>query len=290
MFSRRMPTAVPDMIYTEDGVRLCVNHWPVVSGPLQGVALIVHGLGEHILRYAHVVKYLNKRGWAVIGFDMRGHGRSQGPRGALRHNDSLLRDLAEMIDMIRTFYKCPLILVGHSLGGVLSARFAASFAVPMEDAPWRRPIDGLVMSSPALQISLNFFERLATQFLGRHAPDFVFKAGIKPSQICSDPETVRAYSDDPLVHGYMTARLLNFELDAGTYVRRWALGWTVPTLLMWAGKDSLVDTAGTEKFAAEAPRSVLTSRLFDSLSHEIFNEIERNEVLDTMGQWLAQTY
>ena len=126
-----------------------------------GVALIVHGLGEHIGRYEHVARHLNQHGWATVGFDHRGHGNSPGKRGALRDHHDLLHDLAAVIDATRRAYPSqPLVLIGYSLGGAIAARFASAQASPSEPAPWARPIDGLVLSSPALAIPIGPIQRL----------------------------------------------------------------------------------------------------------------------------------
>ncbi|HJV95044.1 MAG TPA: alpha/beta fold hydrolase, partial [Albitalea sp.] len=113
-----------DTLTTADGLALHLRHWPV-AGPARGTVLIVHGLGEHIGRYAHVAERLNGWGWSVVGFDHRGHGRSAGALGRLNRDDDLLRDLALVIDAVRAHATGPLVLLGHSLGGLVAARFVA---------------------------------------------------------------------------------------------------------------------------------------------------------------------
>ena len=83
-----------------DGLKLHIRSWPA-PGTARGSVVIVHGLGEHIARYAHVAAHLNGWGWNVIGFDQRGHGRSEGAKGRLDHPDDFLRDLAALIDATR---------------------------------------------------------------------------------------------------------------------------------------------------------------------------------------------
>ena len=114
---------LPGQRVTHDGLALHLRQWPVADA--RGTALIVHGLGEHIGRYAHVAAHLNAWGWSVVGYDQRGHGRSEGPRGRLGADDSLLRDLALVIDAVRASHGGPLLLLGHSMGGLVAARFVA---------------------------------------------------------------------------------------------------------------------------------------------------------------------
>src|SRR5687767_11475078 len=118
-----LPTLPPmnTSLTTADGLALHVRHWPA-DAPARGTVLIVHGLGEHTMRYQHVARHLNERGWNVVGYDHRGHGRSGGAKGVLTHADDLVRDLAAVIDAVRAHHDGPLVLLGHSLGGLIAAR------------------------------------------------------------------------------------------------------------------------------------------------------------------------
>jgi predicted alpha/beta hydrolase len=112
-----------DSLTTADGLALQLREWPCERP--HGSVLIVHGLGEHIGRYLHVAQHLNDWGWNVIGYDQRGHGASEGPRGRLAAADDLLLDLSRVIDAVRAAHDGPLVLLGHSLGGLVAARFVA---------------------------------------------------------------------------------------------------------------------------------------------------------------------
>lgn len=249
--------------------------------------LLVHGLGEHIARYAALIDRLVYAGCAVTGYDQRGHGQSGGGRGRIPRDDALLSDLACVIDHLRLRLpvSCPLVLLGHSMGGTVAARFVAEGLMP-SPAAWYRPVHGLVVSSPALAADLNPLQRLLLA-LGRWLPDTPSGNGLQPRWISRDPEVVRAYEADPLVHDRITPRLARFILAAGEQVVQAAPRWTVPTLLMWAGADRCVAPRGSAAFAAAAPGSVLRSRCFDGLYHEIFNEPEREEVIACLLDWLA---
>jgi alpha-beta hydrolase superfamily lysophospholipase len=127
-----------DSLTMADGVVLQVRDWPCERP--HGSVLIVHGLGEHIGRYLHVAQHLNDWGWNVIGYDQRGHGASEGPRGRLSAADDLLLDLSRVIDSARAAHDGPLVLLGHSLGGLVAARFVAEGVQPApasSDGPGR---------------------------------------------------------------------------------------------------------------------------------------------------------
>jgi alpha-beta hydrolase superfamily lysophospholipase len=273
------------LLSTSDGLSLRLREWPRADA--RGTVLLVHGLGEHVGRHAHVAAHLNASGWAVVGFDQRGHGASTGARGALGSAEALLSDLALVIDAIRPAFPGPLVLLGHSMGGLVTARFCAE-ALSAQPAVWSRPVDALVMSSPALDPGMNAVQKVLLAVLGGLAPDLAVGNGLKTVWISRDPAVVKAYVDDPLVHDRVTPRLVRFIVDGGLRVRHLAARWAVPTLLLYAGSDRCVAPAGSAAFAQSAPRAVLAVREFKPLFHEIFNEPEQDEVFSALTAWLQR--
>ena len=263
-----------------DGDNLAVQDWPLPEGlQLRGVVLIVHGLGEHAWRYDHVARRLNDWGFAVRGYDQYGHGESGGVRGALPSQMRLVDDLADLVDStrLRMDESAPLIVMGHSMGGLVASVFAAAR---------NRPIDGLVLSSPALDPGLSGFQKLLLKVIPRIAPNFTVGNGLNPDFISRDPAVVQAYKSDPRVHDRISGRLGRFIAEGGPWVLDRARNWKVPTLLMYAGDDQIVDPAGSAAFTAAAPRDLVTAHCFDGLWHEIFNELENEPVYDAFRQWL----
>ena len=281
-----------DTLQTRDGVSLHVRAWPLVaaaaaaSGPARGSVLIVHGLGEHIGRHAHVAAHLNGWGWNVVGFDQRGHGRSGGARGRLAAPDDLLRDLSQVIDAMRAENAGPLVLLGHSMGGLVAARFVAEGTLS-SPAAWHRNVDALVLSSPALDPGMSAAQRVLLSLLGPLAPNLALGNGLLPEWLSRDPAVVAAYLADTWVHDRITPRLARFILDAGAFVRAQASHWKLPTLLMYASSDRCVAPAGSREFAAAAPPGLLSVHEFGPLFHEIFNEPEQADVFAVLGAWLA---
>lgn len=267
-----------------DGLNLALYDWPL---PLRwrprGVVLIVHGLGEHGWRYDPLAQRLNEWGFYARAYDQRGHGESGGARGTIPHEDALLDDLAEVVDDTRRHvaqpWSCPLILLGHSMGGLVAASF-----VQRQMAP----VDGLVLSSPALRAGIGPVQRKLIDLMHRFSPNLALSNGLDASKISHDAAVVQAYQKDPLVHDRISARLAGFIDDNGPAVLAAAPGWKVPTLLMYAGEDKLVVPEGSAAFAKAAPRAVLTSQCFDGLYHEIFNEEDPSEVYATLHRWLDQ--
>lgn len=272
------------LVQTADGLALHLHHWRP-PGPARGTVLIVHGLGEHGGRYAHVAAALQAAGWAVVAYDQRGHGHSAGATGDVAAGDSLLQDLSQVIRTLRPQLSGPLVLMGHSLGGLVAARFVAE-SLQSQPAAWSRPVDALVLSSPALDPGMNAIQKALLAVVPKLLPHLRVNNGLKPGWICRDPTVVKAYVDDPLVHDRVSGLLARFIAEAGPQVQAVASHWTVPTLLMWAGADRCVQPAGSSHFAAAASRTVVTSREWPGLSHEIFNEPEQAQVLGELQRWL----
>jgi alpha-beta hydrolase superfamily lysophospholipase len=271
-------------LHTDDGVPLHLRQW-AAGGTPRGTVLLVHGLGEHIGRYGHVAALLNEAGWQVAGHDQRGHGASGGARGALNREDDLLNDLARVIDHVRATVSGPLVLLGHSMGGLIAGRFVAE-GLEATPAAWHRPVDALVMSSPALDAGMNALQQALLALLGPLAPRLAVGNGLKPEWVSRDPAVVLAYKNDPLVHDRVTPRLVRFIARGGTFVMERAPRWRTPTLLMWAGADRCVAPRGSAAFAAAAPQAVVQAREWPGLYHEIFNEPEQGQVLEALRQWL----
>jgi len=286
MVSPSNPFATLSSLTAADGLSLHGQVWPLQDQAARGSVVIVHGLGEHIGRYAALAVQLNAWGWQVTGFDHRGHGRSKGRRGSLANDDDLLHDLARVVDATRSAWPGPLVLLGHSMGGLVAARFVAE-GLQAQPASWHRHVDALVLSSPALDPGMKAGQKLLLAVLGPLAPGLAVGNGLKPDWISRDPAVVAAYVADPLVHDRVTPRLARFILDGGVFVRSLAPHWKVPTLLLWAGSDRCVAPAGSAAFAAMAPTDVVRAQVFAPLFHEIFNEPEKEAVLAALGEWLA---
>lgn len=267
-----------------DGDNVVIQDWPLESGvALRGVVIIVHGLGEHAGRYDHVARQLNSWGFAVRGYDQCGHGESGGLPGSLPTDTRLLDDLTDIVDSTRSRIgkDTPLIVLGHSMGGLVAARFTSLGL---------RPLDGLVLSSPALDPGLSGFQKLLVAVLPNLVPSLRVGNGLDASFISHDPKVVAAYRADRLVHDRISARLARFIATAGPATVALAAQWKTPTLLMYAGDDRLVKPQGSRDFAAAAPQEVLTTMCFDGLYHEIFNELDARPVFEALRQWLDSRF
>lgn len=267
-----------------DGDNIVIQDWPLDShAKLRGVVILVHGLGEHAGRYEHVAEQLNNWGFAVRGYDQCGHGESGGPRGSLPTDTRLLDDLADIVDSTRARMPkdTPLIVLGHSMGGLVAARFV-SLAM--------RPVDGLVLSSPALDPGLNAVQKVLLAVLPKFLPNLRVGNGLNADFISHDPAVVAAYRADSQVHDRISGRLGRFIATTGLGVLAVAPSWSVQTLLLYAGDDRLLNPEGSRRFAAAAPAGVVKAICFESLYHEIFNELDARPVFAALKQWLDEKF
>jgi alpha-beta hydrolase superfamily lysophospholipase len=263
---------------TPDGETLALHDWPVAAGAARAVVVLVHGLGEHAGRYGPLAARLNAWGFAARAVDHHGHGASSGARGGLPTPARLVDDLALVIDDTRNaFPALPLVLLGHSLGGLVAASAVAR---------GRRLVDALVLSSPALDAGLSALQKLLVATLSRLAPGLRVGNGLELDFLSHARSVVEAYRADPLCHDRIGARLARFLANEGAAVLAAAPAWQVPTLLLYAGDDRLVNPAGSRAFAEAAPPAFVSSICFPALYHEIFNERDAEPVFDALHGWL----
>lgn len=258
-----------------DGNTLVLRDWPAATArPPRGQVLIVHGFGEHSGRYHGLAQWLCSRGYAVRGYDLYGHGESSGRRGHLARELQHLEHLAELVAATR-----PLVVLGHSLGGLIAAAAVARGML----APER-----LVLSSPALAVDMAAWQRAVVGWLPRVAPGLTLRNPVRARDLSHDPAVVAAYETDPLVHDRICARLGGFIATEGSRVIAAAPRWPVRTLLLYAGTDRLVSPRGSRGFAAAAAAhgAPVQAACFDGLYHEIFNETDAGQVFKALGAWL----
>lgn len=278
---------------TFDGENLAVYDWLLPRGVApRAVVLIVHGLGEHAWRYDRLANELNAAGFSVRAYDQRGHGDSAGKRGCLPEQDALLKDLSEILDDTRTKlcarFRTPLVLLGHSMGGLVTALWVARQQALTQHHTL--PVDALVMSSPALDPGLNAWQRALLATLPHWLPHVTVSNGLDVALVSRDPEVVEAYQTDPLVHDRISPLLGRFIAEGGPEVLAHAQQWRVPTLLMYAGSDGLVNPQGSRSFAHRTPVGVVQATCLPDFFHEIFNDDHREEAVNGLINWLEQRF
>ncbi len=263
---------------------LAVYDWPAPEVAALGTVVLVHGLGEHAGRYQEVAAHLRSWGFNVRAYDQQGHGQSAGARGDMLRPGSLQADLGHVIDATRQRPHCadlPLVLLGHSMGGLVVARALAEQL---------RYVAAAVLPSPALAATPNALQKLLLATLPRLAPHLCVDNGLNPNLVARDAQVVQAYKADPLVHRRISAGLAAWILAQGHRTLAEAAQWNVPTLLLYAGDDHLVHAPASTEFARSAPAALVQAHCFEAMYHEIFNDPERDQVLTVLKAWLLTRF
>jgi alpha-beta hydrolase superfamily lysophospholipase len=167
------------------------------------------------------------------------------------------------------------------MGGLLAARVALDGDTPL---------CGLILSSPALSLPLSVGQRLLLRLLSATAPGLAVPNGLPTRFLSHDPAVEQAYLADPLVHPKITARLLQAMLDAAAESHARACELAIPTLLLVAGSDRLIDAGGSQRFFARLAPGIGTLHRYSDYYHELFNEIGAARVFDDVGAWLDSRY
>jgi len=246
---------------------------PTEPGRPRSAVLLVHGIGEHSGRYDHVGRHLAEHGHDVLAFDSRGHGQSGGRRGHVESFHQVLDDVEDLV-VERRQVQAPVVLFGHSLGGLVAAAYAAS------DRP--QP-ELLVLSAPALSAVVPRWQLLAAPLLSRVAPKMFIKRDLKGALLSVDPEVQRLYDDDPLRVPGATARFGQEILLAMADTTASLGRIKVPTYVLHGGADELVPPEVSQPLA-DLP--LVTRRVWPGLRHEALNEPSWLDVLDDVEVWL----
>ena len=263
--------------------QLAIYDWPTTVPRPRGTVVLVHGLSEHAGRYGHVAEQLNAWGFDVRGYDQYGHGLSSGPRGRLPTQHRLIDDLAAVVAHTREHLAnaAPLIVLGHSMGGLVVARALAEKACR---------VDAAVLSSPAFGAFTNPVQKLLLATMPKLLPHLRVGNGLQLAWLARDAQAVRAYREDRLVHDRISAQLAAWIIGEGEKAVQQAPAWDTPALLIYAGQDRLVNPQGSIDFAQAAPATVLHSQCFNVMYHEIFNDPEKHLVFNKMNTWLDQQF
>ncbi|MEL6770844.1 MAG: lysophospholipase [Bacteroidota bacterium] len=277
-----------DSIQTPDGATLFTRAWSPELGNVRAEVLLVHGIAEHSGRYAHVAAHLMMHGFRVIAYDQRGHGESSGERAYIEEFDALVADLQRVRDRLPALRATvggdqtapPLFLLGHSLGGLVVARYVTEHGTD--------GLAGVVLSSPGLQTDVAPLLQKVAAPIARIAPRLpTVKLDLKG--LSRDPRVIRNYQEDPLTHtGAIRARTGHESIEAMKQVD--ASAFRVPLYVFQGTADRITSPDGSRAFVdaveANVPGAQTTLRLYDGLFHETMNEPEKETVLADLTAWL----
>lgn len=269
-------------VESADGTKLNLRAWPCPSAPRASLAF-VHGQGDHSGRYRLPATWFTERGFACLAVDLRGHGRSGGRRGHVVRFTDYLADVDALVEEARRrLPDVPLIVVGHSMGGLVVIRWA------IERASLPAAVEGIVVSSPffALSRGLPIWKRALLRMLSVVHPAFTQPTGIRVEHLTHDRSFVRETELDPLYGTPATARWFTETRKAQREAARRAGEISVPLLFVVSGEDRLVDPAAARRIHDAVTSAPREWHLYPGLRHEVFNELRREEVYADVMAWI----
>lgn len=277
------------MIFKALDGTLLYSQSDMAAEPMADV-LLVHGLGEHSGRYEELSQSLQSWNLNVHRFDLRGHGRSGGLRGHVQsfrdyHSDIDLWIAALQGQDLLSEHR-PFFLVAHSLGGLISLGYSAR-----RKEVYGPKLLGVALSAPALGVPSPFasVQYLLAKGLPSMLQTIHIKNGIRPEQLCRNREVVRAYTNDPLVHGWVTPAFYQAFTEEIIELKDELEKLRSPLLFLLAGADSIVDTQAALLLAQDLKKrndAPVEAKVFPDFYHEIFNENNREQPLLVLRKWM----
>jgi acylglycerol lipase len=231
--------------------------------------LLLHGVAEHSGRYEHVGATMAAAGYSVRAYDHHGHGRSGGKRGHVDSFDVFLDDVEENIAELRAD-GLPVVLMGHSLGGLIAFSYAVS----------GRPLpDVLLLSGPALDAVVPAWQRLGAPVIGRIAPKVFIKSELDGALLSTDPDVGMVYHEDPLRVAGQTTGLGRAIFTAMDTANDRLDRLSIPTMVVHGGDDGIVPAQCSVPIG-EQPMGTRVE--LAGLRHEVLNEPNWEETLQSL--------
>ena len=248
---------------------IAVREWPRERP--RYLALVVHGYGEHAGRYEEVAGVLVEHGAAVFAPDHAGHGRSAGERVLVEDFEDVVGDVHLVAELARSVHPgVPVVLIGHSMGGLISARYAQRYGDELTALVLSGPVIG-AWELPGILLALD------------EIPD----TPISPASLSRDAAVGAAYVADPLVwHGPMKRPTVEaFARTLGTVAKAGDVG-RLPLLWLHGDDDRLVPPTGSRVGVEQLSGGNLTERIYPGARHEVFNETNKAEVFADLSRFL----
>jgi alpha-beta hydrolase superfamily lysophospholipase len=263
---------------------LFMQTWRPKDKPAKMAILLTHGVLEHSDCYDLMAPSLAEAGIQVFGWDLPGHGRSYGQRGYIHDFQEYVDRLNYVLGEVHKILPAglPLFLFGHSMGGTITLKFA------MDNS--KADYTGIILSSPGLGVAAEVpvIKDLAARLLNQIAPRLTIAHELNFADLSRDPEVVKTYSRDPLRHKKFSAPLYLGLLETMNDVNRRGHQLTKPLFIQAAGADRVTSVQATKDFFQTVGSAKKELKIYPDSYHEIFNDVNRKEVIDDLISYLRQ--
>lgn len=264
---------------TSDGLELFTQIWKPEK-EIIGVINLIHGIGEHSSRYDCWAKRFVNEGFAVVSFDLRGHGKSQGKKGHIPNIEQLLQDVDYLLDFSeKELPNKPTFIYGHSMGGNIVLNYIIkrnkNIKAAIVTSPW------LKLIYPPSKIAIFLAEIVANFF-----PSFTQSTSLNSSYISNNKKEIDKYSSDTLTHNKISVKLFTELKKAGDWILKNSFKYKTPLLLMHGTDDKITSHEASIEFKNKNPQTEL--KLWKGYYHELHNENNCCEVFEYQKNWLLE--
>jgi alpha-beta hydrolase superfamily lysophospholipase len=261
------------------GVSLFRQVWRA-AGPARAVLINIHGLGDHSGLYPTLVDHFPSRGITIHAMDLRGNGRSGGPRAYVERWEEYREDLHRFVGLVREEEPGrPLFLLGNSLGGLIVLEYVMRYPDGLR---------GVIAASPALgRLGVPAPLMALGRVFSRVWPRFSIRTGMDLSGLARDPAVVQTVLADPLFHRVGTARLSTEVVAAIARVQAGAPAFPLPVLVLHGSADRMVPPQGSREFMARVGHPDHQLREYPGAYHVLFADVDHERVLTDVEQWIV---
>ena len=252
----------------------------VPEGRIEAVVCLVHGLGDHSGWFKDLLNFFASSNFAVLTFDLRGHGKSDGKRGHIPSYEALLKDISLLLNIAkRNFNGVPIFLYGHSFGGNQVLNYALRY---------RPDISGIIVSAPWLKLNSNpsKIKLYFTFLMSKIRPSFIVDNVVEGSNLSHNPDIAINQKNDPLVHNFVSASLFTNAYKAGEWAIDNASNLDIPLLLFHGDSDKITSYVASEAFIKKAHSNLATFKLWKGLYHSLHNEISNRDIFVNILNWI----
>lgn len=248
----------------------------------RGTILLTHGLSEHSEAYTFFATPMRTALWNVVAWDLPGHGRSPGKRGYISTFNNYCRNLALFYEHVAAQFPAPLVLFGHSMGGLITLQTQLTTPLPK--------VAAVCLSAPALALQLraSWLKDKLARWAQKHAPSLTFANEILYDQLVHSPDVQKEYKLDPLRHDRISPQVYYGMLQAQQQVLKQASTLNVPCLLQLAGLDKIVNNEAAQAFYNELGSIKKELHTYDNSLHVVFKDIEQASVFKDFKKFLNQ--
>ncbi len=263
--------------FTVHNTDLVSYHWEAQNP--KAVIIIVHGVGEHALRYQNfVIPHLLSAGFSVFAYDNFGHGKTKGKRGHCPSYDALMASVEQaIIKADSLFPNLPKYLYGHSMGGNLVLNYSIGHYPKLRGVIATSPLLELAFQPPKWKLTLG-------KAMLKIWPSITLPSELEVDAISRDVDEVKRYEEDAMVHDKVSPMFLFPVIEAGKFLVTWAKWIQIPTLVLHGSSDRITSHKASEVFSSRS--SNITFKSFEDAYHELHHDLCKEEFIQTILDWL----